>query len=124
VKGFWLQILAKGDGMSVKISQLMGMDVYTDSAQYVGKVYDVIIDLQKGEIVRLTLEPIKVSSKEEAKRVFREKTILYKSVKAADRILIISPSAVEEAEEPAPAEEQKAAPTPYSYRYRRGMAPI
>jgi len=110
--------------MSVKISQLMGMDVYTDSAQYVGKVYDVIIDLQKGEIVRLTLEPIKVSSKEEAKRVFREKTILYKSVKAADRILIISPSAVEEAEEPAPAEEQKAAPTPYSYRYRRGMAPI
>lgn len=110
--------------MTVKISQLMGMDVYTDSAQYVGKVYDVIIDLQKGEVVRLTLEPIKVTSKEDAKRVFREKTILYKSVKAADKILIISPTAAEEPEEETPAEEQKAAPTPYSYRYRRGMAPI
>ncbi|MCX6767629.1 MAG: PRC-barrel domain-containing protein [Candidatus Micrarchaeota archaeon] len=110
--------------MTLKISQLMGMDVYTDTAQYVGKVFDVIIDLQKGEVVRLTLEPIKVTSKEDAKRVFREKTVLYKSVKAAGKILIISPSAAEEtAEEEAPAGEKPQA-APYSYRYRRGMAPI
>ncbi len=110
--------------MALKISQLMGMDVYTDTAHYVGKVYDVIIDLQKGEVVRLTLEPIKVTSKEEAKRVFREKTILYKSVKAADKIIIISPTAAEEVEEEAAQVEEKPPAAPYSYRYHRGMAPI
>ena len=67
----------------LKVSQLIGMDIYTDSANQLGKVYDVIIDLQKGEIVRLTLEPIKATSKDEARKVFREKTILYSSVKAA-----------------------------------------
>jgi sporulation protein YlmC with PRC-barrel domain len=96
----------------------MGMDVYTDGAKFLGKVYDVIIDLQKGEVVRLTLEPIKASSKEEAKRVFHEKTIMYKSVKAADRIIITSPSTVVEEEEPAPAP-APAKPLPYSYKYHR-----
>jgi len=96
----------------------MGMDVYTDNAQLVGRVYDVIIDLQKGEVVRLTLEPIMASSKEEAKRVFREKTVMYKSVKAVDRIIIISPHAEREGmEEVVQQEPQK--PLPYSYRYRR-----
>jgi len=96
----------------------MGMDVYTDNAQMVGRVYDVIIDLQKGEVSRLTLEPIRVASKDEAKRVFREKTIMYKSVKAVEKIIIISPNAMrEEPGDMAPAEPQK--PLPYSYRYRR-----
>ena len=106
--------------MTVKLSQLIGMDIYTDNAQFVGKVYDVILDLQKGEAVRLTLEPIKVASKEEAKRVFREKTILYKNVKAAERIVIVSSTASNEepdAEVEAPAQPEK--PMPYSYRYRR-----
>ncbi|MEM4255508.1 MAG: PRC-barrel domain-containing protein [Candidatus Norongarragalinales archaeon] len=106
--------------MTVRVSQLMGMDVYTDTAQMVGRVYDVIIDLQKGEVVRLTLEPIRAASKEEAKRVFREKTIMYKSVKAVEKIIIISPNAIKEAEEPEPAEPQK--PLPYSYRYRRPLS--
>ncbi|MFH1056897.1 MAG: PRC-barrel domain-containing protein [Candidatus Micrarchaeota archaeon] len=104
----------------MRVSQLMGMDVYSDNAQMIGRVYDVIIDLQKGEVVRLTLEPIRATSKDEAKRVFREKTIMYKSVKAVDRIVIISPNAEHEStEEEAPAEPQK--PLPYSYRYRRPL---
>ncbi len=103
--------------MSVKVSQLIGMDVFTDAAKPVGKVYDAIIDLQKGEVVRLTLEPIRATSKEEAKRVFREKTILYKSVKAVEKIILISsmPIVEESEEEPAPIDK----PQPYSYRYRR-----
>lgn len=105
--------------MAVKLSQLMGMDIYTDNAQYVGKVYDVILDLQKGEIARLTLEPIHVTSKEEAKRVFREKTVLYKSVKAVENIVIVGAGGhmggeIEEA--PATVPEK---PLPYSYRYKK-----
>ena len=105
--------------MTMRVSQLMGMDVYTDNAQMIGRVYDVIIDLQKGEVVRLTLEPIRVASRDEAKRVFREKTIMYKSVKAVDRIVIISPTLNQQEEEEAPQEPQK--PLPYSYRYRRPL---
>lgn len=105
----------------IKISQLMGMDIYTDKASYVGKVYDIIIDLQKGEVVRMTLEPIKAASKEEAKRVFKEKTVMYKSVKSVDRIVLITgaPVAEEPVEEVAPAPAKEAS-VPYSYRYRRG----
>jgi len=68
--------------------------------------------------VRLTLEPIKAASKEEAKRVFHEKTIMYKSVKAADRIIITSPGFIAE-EEPEPAKAAPTKPLPYSYKYHR-----
>lgn len=109
--------------MTIKVSSLMGMDVFTDSAHFIGKVYDIIIDLQKGEVVRLTLEPIKVANKDDAKRIFKEKTILYKSVKAADRIVIVSPNSVAEEEEAPeaaePAKDEKQPFSHYSYRYRR-----
>ncbi len=103
--------------MTVKVSQLLGMDVYTDNAQFVGKVFDAIIDLQTGEVSRLTLEPIKAISKDDAKRIFREKTVLYKSVKAVERIIIVG-SAPVRMEEPEP-EPEPAKPLPYSARYRR-----
>ncbi|MEK6842861.1 MAG: PRC-barrel domain-containing protein [Candidatus Micrarchaeota archaeon] len=107
--------------MSVKLSQLIGMDIYTDTALFVGKVYDVILDLQKGEVVRLTMEPIKVASKEEAKRVFKDKTVLYRSVKAVEKIIIVSATGsvgVEpEMEDEKPSMPEK--PMPYSYRYRK-----
>lgn len=105
--------------MSVRISQLMGLDVYTDNATFLGKVYDVIIDLQKGEVVRLTLEPIRATSKDEARRVFHEKTVMYKSVKAVEKIIITSTAPVPEEIEAAPAPEPQK-PLPYSYKYRRG----
>ncbi len=105
--------------MVVRISQLMGMDVYTDTATYIGKVFDVIIDLQKGEVARLTLEPIRASSKEDAKRIFKEKTVMYKSVRAVEKIIIVSSTPMpEEPEEPEPQPEMKK-PLPYSYRYKR-----
>ncbi len=105
----------------LKVSQLIGMDIYTDSANQLGKVYDVILDLQKGEVVRLTLEPIKATSKDEARKIFREKTILYKSVKAAEKIILVSGSN--------PVEENVEAPEPEKpkhgyYRYKqRGKSP-
>jgi len=107
--------------MAVRVSALMGMDVFTDTAKFVGKVYDIIIDLQKGEVTRLTLEPIKVANKDDARRIFKEKTILYKSVKAVEKIVIVSsiqPVEEPEAEEEAPKEPEKPFQH-YSYKYRR-----
>ena len=41
-----------------KLSDLPGLDVYTDNAKMLGKINDMIIDLQKGEVARITLQPI------------------------------------------------------------------
>ena len=105
--------------MTIRLSQLIGLDVYSDGATFIGKVYDIILDLEKGEVVRLTLEPIRASSREDAKRIFKDKTVLFKSVKAVEKIIIVSPNTVVEPEqEPEkPAFESKH--MPYSYRYRR-----
>ncbi len=105
--------------MTIKVSQLIGLDIYTDSAQYIGKVYDVILDLEKGEVVRLTMQPINAASKDQAAKIFKEKTILYKSVKAVEKIVIVSPSANVEEEMDEPAAPQASKPMPYSYRYRK-----
>ncbi len=76
--------------MTMRLSKLYGMDIYTDEAGYIGKVNDVILNLEKGEIVRLTTETLKVASREEAAKVLRDKSVLYKNVRSAKDILLVS----------------------------------
>lgn len=73
----------------VKISEFYGKDVYTDGGKYLGKVYDVVIDLEKGDVVRLTLAPLNSISKEEAKKILKEKSVLYKNVKNVGDIVVV-----------------------------------
>lgn len=109
--------------IDLKVSQLIGMDIYTDNATQLGKVYDVILDLQKGEVTRLTLEPIKASSKDEARKIFREKTILYNSVKAAEKIILVSSSTSPETVELPATQEKPHKPKYGHYNYKRGSSP-
>lgn len=76
--------------MTIKVSKLYGMDIFSDAGKYLGKVYDIIIDVEKGEVVRLTLEPIHATTREEAARVLREKTLLYKNVKSVEDVVIVT----------------------------------
>ena len=99
----------------MKASHLVGMEVYTDSGKMLGKIFDLIIDLQKGAVVRLTLEPISTNSREAARRIFLEKTVSFKNVKAINQIVIVSV----QPEEATPAEQREDAP-PHSFRYRYG----
>ena len=102
-----------------KLSELIGMDVYDNKAHKIGSVQDVIIDLQGGEVVRLSLEQIHPSNKAEAARLFREKTILYRNVKAAEKIIIVT-DAPQPEEEPEPI--APPAPQPHTamrYRYMK-----
>ena len=66
------------------------MDIYTDEAGYIGKVNDVILNLEKGEVVRLTTETLKAVSREEAAKVLKDKSILYRNVRSAGDILLVS----------------------------------
>ena len=49
--------------MTVRISKLFGMDIYTTDSEYKGKVFDLVINLEKGKIETITTEPLKARSK-------------------------------------------------------------
>ena len=76
--------------MSMRMSRLYGMDIYTDSGKFLGKVQDLILDLEKGEVVRVTMEPISFRTKDDAKRILGEASILYKNVKSVEDVVVVS----------------------------------
>ncbi len=79
-----------GDIMSMRLSRIYGMDIYTDGGKFFGRVQDVIVDLEKGEVVRITTEPLTSITRDEAKRILKEKSILYKSVKSVEDVVVVS----------------------------------
>lgn len=103
--------------MSIKLSKLFGMDIYDAKAGYKGKVYDIIINLEKGKLETITTEPLKVKTKSDAKKILSEKSIPYKNVVSANDIILISnsPRAVEDND---PKRAQSASKTRYKYNRR------
>jgi sporulation protein YlmC with PRC-barrel domain len=78
-----------GEPMTMKLSDLYGMDIFTDTGKFLGTAQEIIIDVERGEIVRILLEPLP-SSKERALEVIREKSILYKNVKSVEDVVVVS----------------------------------
>ncbi|OIO26678.1 hypothetical protein AUJ14_01355 [Candidatus Micrarchaeota archaeon CG1_02_55_22] len=89
-----------------RLSELPGRDVYTDDAKYLGKAHDFIIDLQKGEIARLTIRPID-SLGGLSPQWIRENTISFKNIESVADIIIVSSKPKAEAEEAAAPEPSK-----------------
>lgn len=75
--------------MTTKLSRMYGMDIFSDSGKFIGNAQDFIIDSEAGEVVRVLLEPLP-SSKEEAKRVLREKSVMYKNVKSVEDVIVVA----------------------------------
>jgi sporulation protein YlmC with PRC-barrel domain len=98
--------------MSVKLSKLFGMDIYDSEAGYKGKVYEVIINLEKGKLETLTTEPLKVKTKSDAKKILTEKSIPYRNVKSVKDIILVSSRDV-------PVEEEAKQEAPAASRYTR-----
>ncbi len=76
--------------MSKRLSKLYGMNIYTENAEFVGKVEDVILNIKKGEVMRLCLRSFKGRQlpSEEVKKILQEESIGYNEVlKAGDIIL-------------------------------------
>ena len=76
--------------MGMKISKVYGMDIYTDAGKFLGRVQDVLIDLEQGKIIRLVMEPLSNISREEAKRILKERSVLYSSVKNIEDVVVRS----------------------------------
>ncbi|MFA5745357.1 MAG: PRC-barrel domain-containing protein [archaeon] len=84
--------------MTMRISKLFGMDLYETNATYRGKVYDLVVNLESGIIETITTQPLKVSSKKEAKKIMTEHSIPYKKVISVDDIILINSGNVPVAE--------------------------
>jgi sporulation protein YlmC with PRC-barrel domain len=76
--------------MAIRLSKLFGMDIYETNATYRGKVYDLVVNLEQGIIETITTQPLKVNSKQEAKKIITEHSIPYKKVISADDIVLIN----------------------------------
>lgn len=104
--------------MTMKLSRIYGMDVYTDRGEFLGKAQDIVTDLEKGEVSRITLEPLESFSREDAKRILREKAVSYKYVKSVGDIIVVSRAStateLELPEEEPPKEQPR-----FGYGFRR-----
>jgi len=76
--------------MTMRLSRLYGMDIYSDAGKYLGKVIDLILDLEKGEVVRLTMQPLTTVSRDEARKVLREASVLYRNVKSVEDVVVVT----------------------------------
>lgn len=76
--------------MSKKLSQLYGLKIYTEKAEYIGLVEDVILDIKNGEIMWLSLQSFKGRPllNNEIKQILREESIPYADVVQAGDIII------------------------------------
>ena len=76
--------------MTMRLSRLYGMDIYSDVGKYLGRVIDLILDLEKGEVIRMTMQPITTVSREEARKILREASVLYKNVKSVEDVVVVT----------------------------------
>jgi sporulation protein YlmC with PRC-barrel domain len=78
--------------MSMKLSQIYGMEIYTEDAKKVGRVEDVILDLEKRKVWQLTLDPLKatVLSKIPPEDLLK-RSVPYDKVKGVSDIVLVEP---------------------------------
>lgn len=70
------------------------MEIYTTKAKHLGKIEDIILNLGKGEIMRITLTPLKSGflSKSKVEEILKENSLSYSEVSEVGDIILVSPS--------------------------------
>ncbi len=75
--------------MATKLSRLYGMEIFTDAGKFLGNIQDFILDFETGEVLRILTEPMP-RDKEDVKKMLREKSIMYKSVKSVEDVVVVA----------------------------------
>lgn len=77
--------------MSMRVSQFYRRDIYSERAEYVGKVEDVILNLETGEIMRLSLRAFNEGGlpPEEVKKIILEESVGYEDVVRVGDVIIV-----------------------------------
>src|SRR3989338_7708837 len=101
--------------MATRISKLFGMDIYSSEGEHNGKIFDLVINLERGKIETITTEPLKPRSKQEAKKILSEKSIPYRNVVAAKDIVVVGAKNMPVRDREREEEEMSAAPLTRRY---------
>ena len=75
--------------VTVRLSKMYGMDIFTDTGKFIGSAQNFLINVESGEVVRILLDDLP-TSKDELKKVIREKSILYKNVKSVEDVIVVT----------------------------------
>ena len=75
--------------MSIRLSKMYGMDIFSGEAGYIGRVNDMIINIEAGEVVRLTTVPLRDIMQSDAKNILQKNSVLFKRVKSVKDIVLI-----------------------------------
>jgi len=75
--------------MATRLSKMYDMEIFTDTGKYIGKAQDFILDFESGEVLRILTENLP-SAREDVRKALREKSIMYKSVKSVEDVIVIT----------------------------------
>jgi len=78
--------------MSKRLSELYGLTIYTNKGQYVGRVEDIVVNIEKGEVMCLCLKSFKSMREggDEIRRVLKEESISYDDVIEVGDIVLVN----------------------------------
>jgi sporulation protein YlmC with PRC-barrel domain len=75
--------------MVKRLSELYGMDMYTVGGKYIDRVEDVILNLERGEVMRLSLRPFRGDvGADSGKKILQDETVGYNEVQAVEDIVL------------------------------------
>ena len=77
--------------MSMRVSQFYGRDIYSERAEYVGKVEEVILNLETAEIMRLSIRSFRGNTlpPEEVKKIIAEESVGYEDVVRVGDVILV-----------------------------------
>lgn len=75
--------------MTIRLSEMKGLEIFTDSGKKMGAAQDFIIDLEKGQVAKILLEPMPKLSSEQLREFLARKSINYSRVKSVTDAIII-----------------------------------
>jgi sporulation protein YlmC with PRC-barrel domain len=76
--------------MAKRVSALYGLDIYSTNGQYIGKVEDILLNMEEGTIMSVYLKPLSGGAVEqnELKRILKEEGISYDGVTNVSDIIL------------------------------------
>ena len=82
--------LEEKNKMTKRLSELYGMDIFTKKAEHIGRVGDVILNLEKGEVMQLSLRSFKSGEIGgfDIRKVLQEESIPFEEVSRIGDIII------------------------------------
>ncbi|AEH06072.1 PRC-barrel domain-containing protein [Methanothermococcus okinawensis] len=82
--------------MAIKISEILGKEVYTTKGLYVGKTYDAMVDIEKSSVSGIVIsDASKGCLKDNVSDPTKKIVLPYRIVESIGNIILIKPPATE-----------------------------